>query len=147
MLLPGLTRSNTTAMLPPTHASVPPTRRAPPTHPPGPTCVQDGVISSMEYQLSTDALNNIEGRDLKGDGVVSAEEEKHTRILEGRKMILKSFIARNVTDLRQIGPRFCRKSPKEVRYCACDRESIEIGGSRPFRSAQHSPTCALDAGA
>mmetsp|Transcript_56594 Transcript_56594/g.156625 ORF Transcript_56594/g.156625 Transcript_56594/m.156625 type:complete len:217 (-) Transcript_56594:451-1101(-) len=81
----------------------------------------DGVISSMEYQLSTDTLNNIEGRDLRGDGVISEEEEKLTRILEGRKMILKSFIARNVNDLRQIGPRFCRKAPKEVRCCAHGR--------------------------
>ena len=70
----------------------------------------------MEYQLSTDALNDIEGRDLKGDGQVSAEEEKHTRVLEGRKMILKSFISRNVSHLRDIGPKFCRKSPKEVRF-------------------------------
>ena len=77
--------------------------------------VQDGVISSMEYQLSSDALNDIAGPDLKGDGQVSAEEEKNTRILEGRKMILKNFIANNVHDLRNVGPRFARKTPKEVR--------------------------------
>ena len=103
------------------HASVLPTWCAThsPHHPAA--CAQDGVISSMEYQLSTDTLNNIEGRDLRGDGVISEEEEKLTRILEGRKMILKSFIARNVNDLRQIGPRFCRKAPKEVRCCAHGR--------------------------
>ena len=59
----------------------------------------DGNVSIWEEKISQD-LQNIEGRDLYGDGHVSEEEIRMTRVIEGRKIWCKGFISRNLETIK-----------------------------------------------
>lgn len=73
----------------------------------------DGNVSVWEEKISSE-LEKVEGRDLYGDGQVSEEEIRMTRVIEGRKIWCKGFIQKNVETIQDFHPLFKGKEPKEI---------------------------------
>jgi hypothetical protein len=74
----------------------------------------DGAIDEREFLMSINLLSKVEGKDVDGDGVVTAEETRMTRIDAGRKMWLQDFIERNRDDLGYYGATYAGVGPKTV---------------------------------
>ena len=73
----------------------------------------DGNITSWEVQASQE-LQNVEGRDLYGDGKVSEDEVRLTRVIEGRKLWCKRFIQKNIDTIPEFHPLFKGQTPKQI---------------------------------
>lgn len=74
----------------------------------------DGTIDEVEFFMSGHQLQNVSGRDFNHDGVVSSTEERQSRILEGRRQLVKDFITRNRDRMWLYGDEYKGLSHKET---------------------------------